>query len=245
MTRFFERAFVWTGGGVFAASLIFCTYSYLVRWQDGRAGGGWSAAVFDALLLGVFAVHHSAFARDGVKRWLAGRFPEGLLRSLYVWIAALLFIAVCALWRRVGGDVHDARGWGAVAHAAVQLLGFWFIVKSVATIDPLDLAGIRTQRRPDNSNRTPAINESRAGTPERLQVAGPYRFVRHPLYFGWLLIVFGAAHVTGDRLVFAGLTTLYLILAIPWEERSLTDEFGAEYKEYMRRVRWRLVPYVY
>ena len=63
----------------------------------------------------------------------------------------------------------------------------------------------------------------------RCRSSGPYRWVRHPLYLGWLLMVFGAAHMTGDRLVFAAITTIYLLVAIPWEERSLRRSFGAAY----------------
>jgi protein-S-isoprenylcysteine O-methyltransferase Ste14 len=69
--------------------------------------------------------------------------------------------------------------------------------------------------------------------------------VRHPLYFGWVLAVLGTAHMTGDRLAFGAITTLYLLLAIPWEERSLTRSFGDDYTRYQRKVRWRIVPFIY
>jgi len=92
----------------------------------------------------------------------------------------------------------------------------------------LELAGIR-----------------RHAAAESLQIVGPYRWVRHPLYSGWLLLTFGPAHMTGDRLLFAGISTLYLLIAMPFEERSLRKSFGAAYGEYARRVRYRIVPYVY
>ena len=76
-------------------------------------------------------------------------------------------------------------------------------------------------------------------------MTGPYRWVRHPLYLGWLLMVFGAAHMTGDRLAFAAITTAYLVVAIPWEERSLRQSFGEAYARYMRDVRWRMIPFIY
>ena len=74
---------------------------------------------------------------------------------------------------------------------------------SVAEIDPLELAGIRT---PDAE--------------DELQFQGPYRLVRHPLYLGWIVAAFGTPHLTGDRLAFAILTSLYLVIAIPWEEQK-------------------------
>jgi protein-S-isoprenylcysteine O-methyltransferase Ste14 len=223
-----ERIFVWTGGGLFVGSLAFCAYSYLIRWSDGGAGGGAAAVIVDTLLLTVFAAHHSLFARERVKRWLARHVPGTLLRSVYVWTAALLLIGSCAFWQPIGGDVFLVHGVRIALHVVVQLLGVWLIARSVATIDPLDLAGIRSRN-----------------AAERLQVAGPYRLVRHPLYFGWVLLVFGASHMTSDRLTFAVVTTLYLAIAIPWEERSLTEAFGADYERYKRQVRWRMVPYIY
>ena len=70
--------------------------------------------------------------------------------------------------------------------------------------------------------------------------------MRHPLYLGWVLVVFGAAHMTGDRLAFAVITTLYLVVAIPWEERSLRAQLRrATTARYMRAVRWRMIPFIY
>ncbi len=165
---------------------------------------------------------------------------------MYVWAAAALLALVCLAWRPVGGELYDVRGWAAAAALAVQLAGLALIARSTATIDPLELAGIRqfsAARRPGGGAAPAAPVE--ASPPHRLQVTGPYRLVRHPLYLGWTLVVLGTAHLTGDRLVFAGLTTAYLAIAIPWEERSLAAEFGAEYERYRSTVRWRLLPYVY
>jgi len=135
---------------------------------------------------------------------------------------------VCVLWMPIGGEAYDASGVGAVAHAAVQLWGLALIVSSVRTIDPLELAGIHDQTRS-----------------QIFQSGGPYRWVRHPLYLGWMLAVFGAAHMTGDRLAFAAISSAYLIVAIPWEERSLERSFPEEYPRYQHCVRWKVLPYVY
>jgi protein-S-isoprenylcysteine O-methyltransferase Ste14 len=188
----------------------------------------WLALAFDTGLYGIFAMHHSLFARELVKSWLARVIPPQLVRSVYVWIASLLFAAMCLAWQRIGGDLYLVSGWPAVALAAVQALGLGFLIWSVRAIDPLELAGIRPQ--------PPA---------GRLQTAGPYRLVRHPLYLGFVLFVAGPAHMTVDRLSFAIMTLAYLVIAIPWEERALGGTFGDAYLEYTRRVRWRLVPYVY
>jgi protein-S-isoprenylcysteine O-methyltransferase Ste14 len=226
----FDRAFIWLGGAAFVFSLAACTFAFVVTWgQSLPFEPDWPEAVtVNVALLVVFAAHHSVFARDRAKVALAGLVPERLLRSVYVWIASLLLIAVVVLWRPVGGELYLASGWIGWLLLAVQLAGLFLIVGSVRVIDALELAGIHRQAE-------------RQG----LQVVGPYRLVRHPLYLGWMLIVFGPAHMTGDRLLFAMLTSLYLVVAIPWEERSLQAAFGENYHHYTLRVKWRVIPYVY
>jgi protein-S-isoprenylcysteine O-methyltransferase Ste14 len=120
-------------------------------------------------------------------------------------------------------------GWRAWPFAIVQLVGVWVIARATAAIDALELAGIRNTKITD----------------EELQSRGAYGLVRHPIYLGWVLVVFGTAHMTGDRLAFAVLTTTYLLLAMPWEERSLERQFGPAYRRYKERVRWKIIPYLY
>jgi methanethiol S-methyltransferase len=234
----FGRVFVWAGGALFVASLALCTWWYVVVLARPRPPSGAGAVVFDAALIAVFAAHHSLFAREPVKRLLT-RIPAGLIRSVYVWIASLLLMVVCLAWDSIGGDLYDVGGLRAGAHAAVQLAGLWLIIRSVAQIDPLELAGIRQSGRALRA-ASPVQPESAA-----LQIAGPYRWVRHPLYLGWMLAVCGAAHMTGDRLAFAALTSIYLVIGVRWEERSLRQSFGDEYARYQARVRWRIIPLVY
>ena len=223
----FSRVFVWTGGALFVVALAFCGYAFLVPWSRTAPFNG-PAIVIDAILFTAFAAHHSVFAREPAKRWLTRLVPQPLLRSAYVWIASALLIVVCAAWQPIGGEVYHAQGWRAVLHAGIQLAGVLVVAGAVRTIDALELAGIRAH-----------------STSASLQITGPYRWVRHPLYFGWLLATFGAAHMTGDRLIFAGISTFYLVIAVPFEERSLVASFGDEYRRYQRQVKWRMLPYVY
>jgi protein-S-isoprenylcysteine O-methyltransferase Ste14 len=228
----FERVFVWLGGGMFVAALAASTFTYLIRWATPSAHPRHAAALLaDVALLTVFAVHHSVFARESTKKWMASAVPARLQRSVYVWTASVLLLLTLALWRPVGGDLYIVTGWPAMLHAVLQLAGLALIARSVARIDALELAGIRPAAERDAS--------------QALQTAGPYRWVRHPLYLGWVIAVFGAAHMTADRLTFAAVTTAYLIVAVPWEERSLRRAFGDDYARYAGRVRWRIIPYVY
>jgi protein-S-isoprenylcysteine O-methyltransferase Ste14 len=222
------RAFVWVGGALFVASLAVCAHAYLATWAARRPFEGTAAdVVWNAMLFTLFATHHSLFAREGVRARLARWIPERLLRSTYVWTASLLLVAVVALWQPLGGTLYAAEGWRRLALASIQLAGVMVIAWSVGAISALELAGIR------------------AAPADGLRSHGPYRLVRHPLYLGWALAVFGATPMTGDRLLFAAVSTLYLLVAMPWEEEALARAFGDKYRRYKKNVRWRMIPYVY
>jgi methanethiol S-methyltransferase len=232
----FDRVFAWAGGAAFVASLACFAWWYFVALQASGPWLGWGPVVADTGMFCVFALHHSVFAREPLKERLTA-IPVRLRKSVYVWIASLLLIIVCLAWRRVGGTLYDFDGAIAVVMAAVQLTGVALIARAVRGIDALELAGIR------DVITTPAT--SGAPTRDPLQTSGPYRLVRHPLYLGWFLVVFGPSRMTGDRLTFAAISMLYLIIAVPYEEQSLVRAFGEEYTRYMQRVRWRILPYVY
>jgi len=224
----------WLGGAVFVGSLALLAWWYFWWLGQNVAGGGIRALTFDAAIVALFAAHHSVFARESVKRRLTF-VPPSMLTSLYVWVASLLLIAVPVLWKPIGGDLYQLSGLPAYVLTTVQLAGLWVASRAVSGLDPLELAGIRQVIGPA------------AGMPRSrgLQVTGPYRLVRHPLYLGWVLMFFATPHMTIDRLAFASVTTFYLAVAVPWEERSLRKSFGEEYDRYQQHVRWRIVPYLY
>jgi hypothetical protein len=172
-----------------------------------------------------------------------------------VWLASVLLIAVCLLWQPLPGFAWQATGAVGWALLAVQLAGILLTLKSASRIDIWELAGVRqvraaSERPPSVSSAPSAALESApsaalesASSP--LEIDGPYRWLRHPIYFGWVLFVFGVPTMTNGRLLFAAVSTLYLVVAIPFEERSLQKEFGQAYRDYQRQVRWRLVPGVW
>jgi methanethiol S-methyltransferase len=221
----------WLGGAVFVASLGWCFYFYaVVLAAPAQAATGSAIAVvfFDIALFSLFAVHHSLLARTGMKRLVMRLVPASSERTLYVWIASALLIAVCWLWRPLAGTAYDVPSpWRWVFYVA-QLIGLVLTWRGAAVIDVLELAGIRQSR-----------GDTRVA---EFRVIGPFRFVRHPIYLGWMLMVFAAPTMTMSRLVFAGVSSVYLILAIPWEERSLIDAFGDRYRTYQSTVRWRVMP---
>lgn len=222
------RLFVWTGGALFVGALTLTAWLFLVFFGQARPFAGPATVAYDVVLFTIFAAHHSVFARESVKRALERTIPESLIQSTYVWIASVLLILVCVLWRPVGGRVYAFTGPLAILFWGVQIFGFAFAAIGVRAIDPLELAGIRAHRQSSE-----------------LQEGSAYRLVRHPLYLGWILMAFAAPRMTGDRLAFAVVSSAYVLIAIPWEERSLEAQFGEAYRNYKYRVRWRVLPYVY
>ncbi len=227
-------ALAWAGGALFVVALAWCFGVYLFGMPAAAAGSvsvPLTTFVVNAGLFTIFALHHSMLARSGVKRRVVTLVPPYLERSLYVWIASLLLIAVMTLWRPLPGTAYRHEGLASLPHWLLVSAGFWVTVRAAGVLDPLELAGIRQ-----------AMATRR---PSAFRVIGPYHLVRHPIYLGWMLIVFGAPVMTVTRLEFAVVSSLYLILAIPFEERALVDEFGDTYRNYQRQVRWRIVPGVW
>lgn len=231
------RLIAWTGALVFAGSLIWFLYSYLVRFGAVVSPGPLLRPVLtDILLFSVFALHHSLLARTARKAALARLLAPGLERSLYTWVASLLFIAVCSFWQPVPGLLYELRGGWALLGYGVQAAGLVLTLRGASAVSFLDLAGVR-----------PVLIAARGSVPSHVPLAtgGLYRFVRHPVYFAWVLFVFGAPSMTATRATFAVVSTIYLAAAIPWEERNLLETFGPEYEQYRRKVRWRMMPGLY
>jgi protein-S-isoprenylcysteine O-methyltransferase Ste14 len=231
-------AIAWTGTLAFAASLLWFVYSYLVRFGNVEPDGARLAPlVVNVALFTTFALHHSILARSPVKAAIVPKLPDGLERSIYTWVASLLFAAVCTWWQPVPGLLYDLEGAARVLAWALQGLGIVLTVRASNALDVLDLAGVRQLQR--------AAGQSEQKAPPTLTTRGLYGFVRHPLYFSWALFVFATPAMTGTRAAFAIVSTAYLMLAIPWEERGLVATFGPQYEAYRQRVRTRMIPFVY
>jgi protein-S-isoprenylcysteine O-methyltransferase Ste14 len=219
----------------FATSVLFFVDAYGRRygWDAGSwTRAAWRPTAIDLALFTVFAMHHSLFARMGVKSMIAQVVPADAERSVYVWIASVLFFVTCWWWQPVPGVVWRTDGAAAVILICVQFLGGILSVVSVARLGALELAGV-TQPSRDHAAARALID------------TGLYGVVRHPIYFGWLLVVWPTPMMTGTRFVFAVTSTIYLMLAVPFEERDLRRTFGPAYIAYATRVRWRMLPPIY
>lgn len=226
------RTFAWAGATLFVVSLLHFAWQYFGPYGHPVTGTRVLAPVLiNVLLFSAFALHHSLLARTGAKALLTRVVPPVLERATFVWIASLLFIVTCAWWQPVPGLLWQVTGPSAWLLGALSVTGAWLTLHSAAILDMFELAGTRPFMTPQ-----PAA---------ALTARGPYGLVRHPIYLAWLFLVWTPTAMTGTRLVFAAISTLYLVVAIPFEERSLRATLGPAYTAYAARVRWRMVPFLY
>jgi protein-S-isoprenylcysteine O-methyltransferase Ste14 len=224
------------GGLLFVGALLYFAVCYVWRFDRPPVpDASRSVAIaLDTLLFTVFALHHSVFARTGLKALVRAAVPPPLERSTYVWVASLLFVATCAWWQPVAGGLWRASGLAAVALRLLQLAAAGFTLVAARSIGVMELAGVAQVWPRFASTAAPALDHR-----------GPYGLVRHPIYLAWLVLVWAAPTMNGTRVLFAALSTIYLVIAVPFEERDLARHFGAAYEAYRRQVRWRMIPGLY
>jgi protein-S-isoprenylcysteine O-methyltransferase Ste14 len=237
------------GAGLFVLSLSYFIYRYwLVFGTPAEGPLRTGVVVWNVVLFSVFGLHHSVFARERVRRAITQTLGP-LERSFYVWLASLLFIAVCKLWLPLPGTIWEMSGVARIALLLLQIGGITFSVYSAAAIDVWELAGVRQLKahRPTPPPSRPHT-EARFGETSpvfEFKTTGPYGLVRHPIYLGWFLIVFAVGTMTMTRFVFALVSCAYLLVAIPFEERSLRRSSNGAYDRYMQHVRRKLIPGLY
>ncbi|MFB3852256.1 MAG: isoprenylcysteine carboxylmethyltransferase family protein [Vicinamibacterales bacterium] len=233
---FAESAAGWAGGAMFLLSMVYGAAVFRRRMARPAppATSFVRPAVIDVGLFTAFALHHSVTARSRMRRAISRAVGPSLERPLFVWTASALFAAACRLWRPVPGQAWEWKGRLARAARRVQLAGLAITAWSAASLGPLELAGIA-----GGATGSPRKSGS------AVKRGGPYAVVRHPIYTGWMLMVFGTPRMTSTRLVFAAASATYLLTAMPFEEGTLLETVGTAYERYLDEVRWRILPGVY
>jgi protein-S-isoprenylcysteine O-methyltransferase Ste14 len=186
------------------------------------------ALAIDLVLLGLFAVQHSVMARPGFKDAWTRIVPRPVERSTYVLISSLLLALVCWQWRAIPTVVWDVSSPVLKSFLlALFALGWLILLLSTFIINHFDLFGLRqVYLRMRGVDYTPLKFAERAF----------YKYVRHPLYLGFLIAFWAAPHMSVGHLVFSIATTGYILVGIFLEERDLVRYLGAEYKAYRARV---------
>lgn len=194
--------------------------------DDGPVGDPTTALLVDALLLAVFAVQHSTMARPGFKaRWTRIVSPA-IERSTFVMVTNVLFVVLFWQWRPLPQLVWSVDGAAAAALWILFWSGWSIVLASTFMIDHFDLFGLR---------QVAMHLRGEEYTPPRHVERFFYRLVRHPLMLGFVIAFWSAPEMSEGRLLFAAMTTVYIVVAIHIEERDLVAAHP-EYQKYRERV---------
>jgi len=186
------------------------------------------ALLVNAGLLALFALQHSVMARPAFKQWWIKFVPEPIERSTYVLLASLCLILLFWYWQPLGGVIWQVESETArIVLQSLCLIGFGIVLISTFLINHFDLFGLRQvwlhftgKKYEPLPFRTPLF----------------YKYVRHPLYLGFIIAFWATPTMTAAHLFFAVMTTGYMLTAIQFEEKDLIRHFGERYREYRRNA---------
>src|SRR5215475_6592366 len=185
------------------------------------------ALTVDGILLGLFAIQHSVMARQWFKRAWTRFVPAAVERSTYVLFSSAALLLLFWKWQPMGGVIWNVESQiGRVAIGILFALGWALVFIATCLIDHFELFGMR---------QVWCRLIGREYKPAGFRTPWLYRYVRHPLYVGWLMVFWSAPHMTVAHLVFALATTGYILVAIQFEERDLL-RIHKEYAAYRREV---------
>ena len=186
------------------------------------------AAAIDIALIALFGLQHSVMARPGFKQAWTRTVPRTIERSIYVLAASVMLMILFLGWRPI-----DTIVWNVTSPLFYDLLWavFWIgwltVLVSTFLINHFELFGLQqawfhSRQRPEQA--------------PQLREPSLYRVVRHPMMAGFFLAFWAAPEMTAGHLLLAAGMSLYILVALHYEERDLVSLFGADYENYRSRV---------
>lgn len=193
-----------------------------------RPWHGIGALLIDLALLTIFAAQHSIMARPAFKARWTRIVPPALERSTYVLLASLALALLFWQWRswpQIVWSSHSPLLTGALW--ALFGIGWGIVLSSTFMLNHFDLFGL---------GQVWAYRRAGATPPADFRTPMLYKFVRHPIYLGFIIAFWATPVMSRGHLLFALATTAYILIGIQLEERDLVGVFGAHYTDYRKRV---------
>ncbi|HEX4071141.1 MAG TPA: hypothetical protein VHX68_08225 [Planctomycetaceae bacterium] len=196
--------------------------------DGGDATAWWPAVFINLLLIGLFAIQHSVMARPAFKQWWTRIVPEPMERSTYVLCTGLILLLMYWQWRPMPAIVWDV-GQSALKWPLLALYAIGWLIVFLATfmVDHFELFGLKQVWYFFRSQPLPRV---------AFKTRYFYGVVRHPLMLGFLIAFWAAPTMSQGRLLFALANTIYILVAIPIEERDLVKLIGEDYRTYRTQV---------
>jgi len=224
--------------GIVAYVVFFVTFLYAIGFVEnlvvaktidgGTAGPTAQALIVNLVLMSIFAIQHSVMARPQFKQWWTKFVPPPVERATYVLFASLALALLIWQWQPMPALVwHIADARIAAAVTGLSFVGWLIVLTSTFLINHFELFGLHQVANNLVGRSMPA---------PRFRSPLFYRFVRHPIYLGFIIAFWAAPTMTIGHLLFAVVTTAYILVGIWLEERDMLAIFGDEYRRYRRRV---------
>lgn len=188
-----------------------------------------TALLINVGLLSLFAIQHSVMARPSFKKWWVQIIGKPAERSTYILLTSLALLLIFWKWQPMTATVWTIENNTiAVGIQVLYFIGWLIVLLSTFMISHFELFGL-TQIIDNLKNR---VSKSPS-----FQVNYFYGLTRHPIMLGFLIAFWATPTMTTGHLLFAAVTTVYILVAVKYlEERDLKKALCVTYVSYQNEV---------